>query len=215
MANYYEILGVTSEAAPQEIKKAYFALAKKYHPDTSALAKSEAEAKMSALNEAYAVLSDEGQRMAYNKEYVDFSKEKQQDYAYGQSQDYVVYADSQNPQANEAYHIANLHALKHCQEYLAIFQYQLVDAVEAYHLGNLWFQFQQEVEYTVSRLLILDVLEPATADYYGRVILLFAQNFLILSQKDKAELALKKLQLKLSKVSPAIQQNFYKLQLSV
>lgn len=34
-ADYYDILGIGKASSDQEIKKAYYALAKKYHPDTN------------------------------------------------------------------------------------------------------------------------------------------------------------------------------------
>ena len=55
MTNPYEVLGVSPDASDEEIKKAYRALAKKYHPDNyadSPLA-DVAEQKMKEVNEAY------------------------------------------------------------------------------------------------------------------------------------------------------------------
>lgn len=55
--DYYEVLGIGKNADDAEIKKAYRALAKKYHPDVNP-GNAEAEAKFKEASEAYAVLSD-------------------------------------------------------------------------------------------------------------------------------------------------------------
>ena len=62
---YYKTLGVAPTASADEIKKAYRTLARKYHPDVSKEA--DASARMSEVNEAYAVLSDPEKRAAFDK----------------------------------------------------------------------------------------------------------------------------------------------------
>ena len=64
--DYYEVLGISKDADDAAIKKAYRALAKKYHPDANPGDK-EAEAKFKEASEAYAVLSDAEKRKKYDQ----------------------------------------------------------------------------------------------------------------------------------------------------
>lgn len=64
--DYYEILGVDKNADDAAIKKAYRALAKKYHPDMNP-DNPEAEVKFKEASEAYAVLSDADKRRQYDQ----------------------------------------------------------------------------------------------------------------------------------------------------
>jgi curved DNA-binding protein len=63
--NYYQTLGVSKSASPEEIKKVYRKLALKYHPDRNQGDKG-AEAKFKDISEAYAVLSDPEKKKQYD-----------------------------------------------------------------------------------------------------------------------------------------------------
>lgn len=71
--DYYQILEVTSQATPAEVKKAYFQLARKYHPDLFDRnlpdeIKRKIDGVFDYITKAYHVLSDEEQREKYEKE---------------------------------------------------------------------------------------------------------------------------------------------------
>lgn len=66
--NHYETLGVKRNASQAEIKDAYKALVKKYHPDVYAGDKTFAEKKIKEINAAYDVLSDLLQKQQYDDE---------------------------------------------------------------------------------------------------------------------------------------------------
>ena len=64
--DYYEVLGLKKGASDDEIKKAYRACVKKYHPDLHPDDK-ECEEKMKEVNEAYECLTDPDKKAKYDQ----------------------------------------------------------------------------------------------------------------------------------------------------
>ncbi len=65
--DYYQALGVSRDATPDEIKKAYRKLAMKYHPDKAKGDKKQAEEKFKQISEAYAVLSNPEKKKEFDE----------------------------------------------------------------------------------------------------------------------------------------------------
>jgi curved DNA-binding protein len=63
--DYYTTMGLTRDATPEDIKRVYRKLARKYHPDVSK--EKNAEAHFKETSEAYEVLSDPEKRAAYDQ----------------------------------------------------------------------------------------------------------------------------------------------------
>lgn len=64
LPNYYDVIGVSKDATPDEIKKKFRELAMKTHPDKT---KEDSENEMAELNKAYEILSDKERREKYDR----------------------------------------------------------------------------------------------------------------------------------------------------
>lgn len=67
MLDHYQILGVSRDASKDQIKRAFRAMAKKYHPDRNASRSQWATAHMKRVIEANGILSNSDRRAAYDR----------------------------------------------------------------------------------------------------------------------------------------------------
>jgi len=65
--DHYRVLGVIQDAEDIVIKAAYRALAQRYHPDKWAGSPEKATIRMSEINKAFTVLSDQAKRKQYDR----------------------------------------------------------------------------------------------------------------------------------------------------
>jgi chaperone protein DnaJ len=70
LKNLYSILGLSTSATEEEIKKAYKELAKKLHPDRNNGIETE---QFKEITEAYDILSDKKKKAEYDKEIIGFN----------------------------------------------------------------------------------------------------------------------------------------------
>ncbi|MCA9134042.1 MAG: J domain-containing protein, partial [Planctomycetales bacterium] len=71
--DYYEALGLSKSASPDEIQKAYRKLARKYHPDLNPDDKA-AQQKFKDIQQAYDVLNEPEKRKLYDQYGPDFER---------------------------------------------------------------------------------------------------------------------------------------------
>ncbi|XP_049866727.1 dnaJ homolog subfamily C member 16 [Pectinophora gossypiella] len=86
----YQILGIHPKASMPEIRKAYKALAKEWHPDKNE--HPNAETRFVEIKQAYELLSDSERRQAYDL----YGITNEDDYLYKQRHDYSQYARFSN-----------------------------------------------------------------------------------------------------------------------
>lgn len=76
MKNYYQILDIPSSADDEVIKSAYYALAKKFHPDKNVRNPYYSADKFREIQEAYRILSDEQEKAIYDQHFLYLHAEK-------------------------------------------------------------------------------------------------------------------------------------------
>ena len=67
MIDYYDVLGLGKDANPEQIKRSYRKLVKKYHPDRNKGRGKWAEEKVRQIIEAYDTLKDADERASYDR----------------------------------------------------------------------------------------------------------------------------------------------------
>ena len=96
--NYYDVLGVSSNASTKEIKTAFYQLSKKYHPDVNP-DESNATIKFSTISNAYDTLNDPVKRREYDNRILSATNrnfyENENPFTNSRSTDHRTYNQSQ------------------------------------------------------------------------------------------------------------------------
>ena len=122
--NPYEVLGVSSQASDEEIKKAYRSLSRKYHPDANINNpnKAQAEEKFKQVQQAYDRIMKEREQAAYGG-YGTYGFGGYQDQSSGGSSEYENYMRAAANYIRTGHFTEALHVLNSIQERNALWHY--------------------------------------------------------------------------------------------
>lgn len=153
--DYYKILHISQYSSLQEIRSAYRAMSKKWHPDKNP--GKNVVAMMQDINEAYAILKDECLRKRYDIEYrrfvnADFNQMRGSVFIVKSSDRYEYNYEVQDEKLKESINIAQELAKKMVKEFLESFQKSFNQATR-----GAW-DIAQYYVYVFVLLLILGVL---------------------------------------------------------
>lgn len=100
MKDYYKILSVEKTATPEELKKAFRKLAKKFHPDVNP-DNPKIEEVFKEINEAYGVLSDETKKAEYDRRMFGYSEDTTENSTEGKTFSKASYKKKENMSARD------------------------------------------------------------------------------------------------------------------
>jgi len=168
MLDFYELLGIDMSASKADIKKAYHAMVKKYHPDVNH--SDEANDIIRSLNEAKEVLLDDDKRreydtilddMAHSKQ---FSRNSEETYA-KKSEVYKetyseVYVTKFEYYINYLKNSVDSLFLKIIKSFLVIFNYLVFFLFKCLSFVFIWlvYMFSELIDYLIGFIFLLAVL---------------------------------------------------------
>ncbi len=139
MLNPYEALGVMPGASDEEIKKAYRALSRKYHPDANINNpnKAQAEEKFKQVQQAYdQIMKEKQQNYSYGGYGYNYGNTGSGTYGYGGNRTYGGYASGSGNDSVEMQAAANYIANRHYAEAL-----HALDSVPLTDRGARWYYY--------------------------------------------------------------------------